>query len=164
MKKYLEIANESTVYIDTAIFEPLISRLSRNEIVNLARISILMMSAVYLSRSDNMKNGGKPGRNEIIQVYKRIKEKYPSFPDAILRIGLSAALTYQKHPNMPALSQYCAIIASRCERYIPPRHQDRAAKSPDESWFNIAVRNNARHGFNPRLLDELASISANNEW
>ena len=164
VKKYLEVADESTVFIDTAIFEPLTSRLSRNEIVNLARISILMISAVFLSRSEKLESGGKPGRDEIVAAYNRIKEKYPAFPDSILRIGLSAALTYRKHPNIPALSQYCAIIANRCERYVPPRHQDRAAKSPDESWFNIASRNNERHGFNPTLLGELTSISADNGW
>lgn len=164
VRKYLEVVDESTVFMDTAIFEPLASRLSRNEIVNLARISILMKSAVFLSKSDKMERGGNPGRAEISQAYKRMKGKYPSFPDAILRIGLSAALQYRKHPNVPALSQYCAIIATRCERYIPPRHKDRAAKSPDESWFNIAGRNNERHGFNPRLLGELASLSADNDW
>ena len=164
VKKYLEVADDSRVFIDTAIFEPFTSRMSRNEIVNLARISIFMKSAVFLSRSGNMESGGEPGRAEIIQTYNRIKEKYPSFPDAILRIGLSAALPYGKNSNIPALSQYCAIISSRCERYVPPGHQDRAAKSPDESWFNIAARNNKRHGFNPNLLNELISISVDNDW
>lgn len=164
IKKYLQGGDKSSLFIDTAIFEPMAKQLSKNEIINLARIATLMQAAVYIVKFDE--NGGEPdiGRDEIRRAYGRLKEKYPSFPDIILRIGLSAALPYRDYPNIPALSQYCAIIAGRCIHYVQPKHRDRGAKAPDESWFNIASRNNDRHGFNPALLSELKKLAVNNNW
>ena len=164
IKKYLQVADKTSLFIDTAIFEPMTKQLSKNEIVNLARIAALMQAAVYIVNFDEGDGRRGPGRNDIRRAYGRIKEKYPSFPDTILRIGLSAALPYRDYPNIPALAQYCAIITSRCNRYVPSKRQDRGAKAPDESWFSIAARNNDRHGFNPTLLLELRKLAAINGW
>ena len=162
--KYLKAADKSFIFIDTAIFESLTKQLSKNEVINLARIATLMQAAVYLVKFDEDEGKHSPGRQEIHRAYRRLKEKFPSFPDIILRIGLSAAIRYHDYPNIPALSQYCTIISSRCNRYAPSKRLDRGTKGPDESWFNIAARNNDRHGFNPALLSELRKLAAINDW
>ena len=164
VRKYLEKTDSSTSFIEKSVFGPLTKRMTRNEIVNLARISILMQSSIYLAKIDDSDPQNTRDHREARSAYSRLKEKYPSFPDIILKIGLLAAIPYDEKRQTPAMSQYCAIISGRCEKYVPSRHHDRGAKGPDESWFSITAKNSNRRKYNPVLLSELKSIAARCEW
>jgi hypothetical protein len=88
----------------------------------------------------------------------------PSVPAEAVRRALRSHVAFRGDPSLEASARLTAVLALRGRTYVPGANVDRGADSPDKSWFNVSRKNARYHGLDPRMLDELYTIAAENGW
>jgi hypothetical protein len=140
------------------------------EMADLLRLLLLIRCAAYQFMSpeiEGAREGGvAPLQVQYVQkVFSNLCGQLPSFPTNISQLSLRSTLSFPATADLEAASRLCAIfaVAGRSGN-IAAKVVDRGADSAQKSWFNVARRNARWHGLDPRMLDELYTIAAENNW
>ena len=167
--KYISRAWERKKYIYVEVTRVQRLSLPPAELGDLLRFALSIRPAAYLF----MTIGAAPEKDA---GFTPLQEKYlqkitpalgallPSIPTSLLAAGLRSSLAYPGVGNLEAVARLAAILALRGRTLAPGMVVDRGADGPDTSWFNVNRRNARWHSLDPRMLDELYTIAAENSW
>jgi hypothetical protein len=94
-----------------------------------------------------------------------IKNQFGTLPELFIRISTNSVIDpTDANTDVDGLSMFLKIISERAKDAAEGLKVDKGAESPDKSWFNIARRNCAYYGFDPRLLEEFYFIASEHNW
>ncbi len=167
--KYISRAWERKKYIYVEVTRVQRLTLPPAELSDFLRFALMIRPTAYLymtigSASDK-DAGFTPLQDKYLQkITPAISALLPSFPPVLLMPGLRSTLAYPSTGNVEAVARLAAILALRGRTLAPGMVVDRGADGPDMSWFNVNRKNARWHSLDPRMLDELYTIAAENSW
>ena len=137
--------------------------------IPLTRFIVLVRPAAYLlvAPGETVKKdaGYSPLQEHYVQkILSGIASRVPSLPSSLLNLGLRSSIAFTSGGTVEATACRGAIMALRGRALTPALVVDRGADSPDKSWFDVQRRNARWHGLDARMLDELYTIAAENDW
>ncbi len=143
--------------------------LKPEECADLLRLTLLVRPAAYLHIPADRQLGAEAGfapvqEQALARALQGLSAQIAATPPELVRLAVRSALPFPGTQGLEAISRLTSIFALRGRALAPALVVDRGADSPDKSWFNIARRNAAWRGLDPRMLDELYSIAAENRW
>ena len=168
--KYIPQAFERKKYVYVEVSRVQRLTLAPAQLCDLVRFIVLARPAGYLflAASDTLDReaGYSPLQEQYLsKILPGIASSAPSFPTAVLALGLRSSLAFQPDgPNVEATCRLGAIMAHRGRALGPAVVVDRGADSPDKSWFNVQRRNARWRGLDGRMLDEMYTIASENGW
>jgi hypothetical protein len=165
--KYLDEVFKRREYIYMEITRLQRLKLSKEEVQNFLKATLLLKNAVYLLTVSDT----QPGYASFIcdasfvdKTFDILKKQQKIIPEALLQSALYSNLSFLDNPRLEAISRLAAIFALRCQNYQVYHTVDRGADTPDKSWFNIARKNYKYYGFDIKILDELYKIAGEAGW
>jgi hypothetical protein len=169
IEKYIPQAWERKKYIYVEVSRVQRLALSPADVTDLVRFIVLVRPAAYLFVTPGGTVGKDAGYSPLQEQYVQkilpgIVSQVPSFPGALLNLGLRSSIGFSGAGSIEATARLGAIMAMRGRALAPSLVVDRGADSPDKSWFNVQRRNARWHGLDARMLDELYTIAAENRW
>jgi hypothetical protein len=169
IEKYIPQAWERKKYVYVEISRVQRLTLSPAELSELTRFVVLVRPAAYLyvtpGETVDKDAGYSPLQEQyLLKILPGIASQAPSFPAALINLGLRSTLSFPGAGSVEAVSRMGAIMAMRGRALSPAVVVDRGADTPDKSWFNVQRRNARWHGLDGRMLDELYTIAAENGW
>ena len=143
--------------------------LKAEECADLLRLLLLVRPAAYLHVAPGAEAGKDSGLTTVqepalLRALPALTAQLSSLPAQAVRFALRSALPFPAAQGLEAVSRLAAVFAHRGRGLAPSLVVDRGADSPDKSWFNVARRNARWHGLDPRMLDELYTVAAENGW
>lgn len=167
--KYIPQIWERRKYIYVEVTRVQRLSLKAEECADLLRFTLLIRPAAYLhamaDRQLGPETGFAPVQEQALQrALHGLSAQLSATPPEIVRMAVRGALPFPGTQGLEAISRLTTIFALRGRALAPTLVVDRGADSPDKSWFNITRRNAAWRGLDPRMLDELYSIAAENRW
>lgn len=165
--KYVDEAFRRREYIYFELLKVQKLKMSKEEIKNLIKASLLLKIAIHLITVNVAGQGTasgvvqKPFAGKVMQV---LKTQLKILPEPLLWSGLHSNISFLENPDMETTSRLASVFSVRCQNYKPITSVDRGADSPDKSWFSIARRNYKFYGFDIKMLDELYKIAGENGW
>jgi len=167
--KYIELIYSDRNYIRFELEKVQRLRMSKEEVKNLIKASLLIGPAVYVLSPDapgvhQTKMRGNLQRRAALKAVETILERLPNYPREIIKSGVESNLSFVEYPDLPATSRMATIFSHLAYDYKPDIHVDRGAASPEKSWFNVARRNYRYFGYDIKMVDELYRIAAENGW
>ncbi len=167
--KYLEESFERKKYIYFELLKVQKLTMSKEEIKNFVKASLLLKIAIHLlTVGANTEPGGI--QSGVVQpqfvdkVLKILTNQLKHTSITLLKSALNSNLSFLDNKFIEATSRLAAIFAARGKNYAEIKKIERGADTPDKSWFNIARRNYKFYGFDINMLDELYKIAAENGW
>jgi hypothetical protein len=138
-------------------------------LADLVRLAVLLRPAAYLSvtpgESVEKDAGFSPLQESFIQkILPGIGAQMPSYPPGLVTLGLRSTLAFSEGTNVEAVSRLAAVFSAWGRALSPGMVADRGADSPEKSWLNVNRRNARWRGLDPRMLDEMYTIAADNGW
>lgn len=89
------------------------------------------------------------------------KKNFSMLPELFVKTSINSAIDFSEYTkDIEASSMFLKIILERCKNVVWDQKVDKAAETPDKSWFSIAKRNIGYNGFDPKLLDEFYIIAS----
>jgi hypothetical protein len=168
--KYIPQALERKKYLYVEITRVQRLSLRADEVADLMRFVVLVRPAAYLfvtpGAAIERDAGYAPLQEQYLsKIVTGLAAQLPSFPAAVLSLGLRSTLAYQAgETTVEATARLGAVMAMRGRALAPAVVVDRGADSPDKSWFNVQRKNARWHGLDGAMLDELYTIAADNHW
>lgn len=167
--RYIDESFDLRQYIYFELIKVQKLKMSKEEIKNMVKASILLKTAIYLLTVEGTvgsleKSAGMVGVQFIDKAYSILKAQLESLPDALLKSALNANVSFQENKNIETTGRIASIFSFRGQSYKPGVQVDRGANTPDRSWFNISRRNFKFYGFDIKILDEFYKIAAENGW
>ena len=167
--KYIPQIWERRKYIHVEVTRVQRLNLKADECSDLLRLALLVRPAAYLHVTPGGQLGPEAGfaavqEQALQRVLPALCAMVPAVPAELVRMGLRGALPFPGTEGLEAIPRLAGIFSLRGRSLAPAMVVDRGADSPDKSWFNITRRNAAWRGLDPRMLDELYSIAAENIW
>jgi hypothetical protein len=165
--RYIDEAFRRREYIYFELVKVQRLKMSKEEIKNLVKASLLLKNTIHLMTVSETRQGMV---SEVVQlsfvekVFNALKQQLKILPPPLLKSGLNANISFLENPKMETTSRLASIFAFRCYNYRPIDKVDRGADTPDKSWFSIARRNYKYYGFDLKMLDELYKIAGENGW
>ena len=166
--KYLERSFERRQYVHFELMKVQRLKMGKEEVKNMINASLLVRPLIGLATSE------APGSNDHVtglvqsqfaeKTLAGLKGQLKFIPEALLRSGIHAAVSFIDDDHIEATSRIAAIFASRGRNYRPVATVDRGADTPDKSWLRIARKNAKVYGFDVKMLDEFFKIAADNSW
>jgi hypothetical protein len=167
--KYISRAWDRKKYIYVEVTRVQRLTLPPAELADLLRFALMIRPAAYLymtiGASSDKDAGFTPLQEKYLQkITPTLSALLPSFPSPFLTAGLHSTLPYPGAGNVEAVPRLAAILALRGRTLAPGMVVDRGADGPDMSWFNVNRKNARWRSLDPRMLDELYTIAAENNW
>ncbi len=165
--RYIDEAFRRREYIYFELVKVQRLKMSKEEIKNLIKASLLLKNAVHvlsIGVGSHQQASGVVQKQFADKVLQTLKTQLKLLPEALLRSGLNSNISFLENASMETTSRLAAIFAFRCQNFKSIAKVDRGAVSPDKSWFNIARRNYKFYGFDVKMLDELYKIAGENVW
>jgi hypothetical protein len=147
-----------------------------DEYVEYAKILFLIKNSVFMRVMLSSDSGNRKANiNEAQQLSismpefvkklgRSIKEGLPFLSDKVIVTAIKSNFRERQTGLREASARLFHIIGSRYQDYKHQSGIDRAAESPDKSWFNIARSNSRFYGFNEKMVNELYLIAGDNMW
>jgi len=167
--RYIDESFDLRQYIYFELIKVQKLKMSKEEIKNMVKASILLKTAIYLLTVEGTtgsleKSAGMVGVQFIDKAYSILKAQLKLLPDALLKSALNSNVSFQENKNIEATGRVASIFSFRGQSYKPGVQVHRGANTPDRSWFNISRRNSKFYGFDIKMLDEFYKIAAENGW
>lgn len=167
--KYIPLVWERRKYIHVEVTRVQRLGLSSEECSDLLRFLLLVRPAAYLHVTPGAELGKDSGFTPVQEpalqrALPALTAQLSSLPAQAVIFALRSALPFPAAQGLEAVSRLAAIFAHRGRGLAPSLIVDRGADSPDKSWFNVGRRNARWHGLDPRMLDELYTVAAENGW
>jgi len=165
--RYISEGWERKKYLYSEITRVQRLNLPAAELAELVRFILIVRSAPYLhvtpGSTDKKESGPGHLQESFLQkVLPHVSSLLPSLPPPLVNMALRSALAFPA--RIEATARIAAVLALRGKTLVPGLVVDRGADTPDKSWLSVARRNAQWHGLDPRLLDELYTIAAENGW
>ena len=167
--KYIPQITERKKYIYIEVSRVQRLTLPAADRADLVRFVLMLRPAAYLQVTpgdvEEKDAGFAPLQWQYLQkVIPGIQAMLPSFPAPLVALGIRSALAFPAAPDVEAVARVATALALRGRTLTPAMVVDRGADTPDKSWFSVTRRNARWHGLDPRMLDELYTIAAENGW
>ncbi|MFP4382623.1 MAG: hypothetical protein ACLFST_01725 [Spirochaetia bacterium] len=168
-EKYLNEVFTRKSYVHFELTKVQRLRMGREEIRNFVEVTLLLKPALHLLGPDAWQSRQDPSAGMVQhqfadKVLAVLNQKLNLFPEAVLRSGVDASVSFIDNRFIEATSRIGAVLGSRCRSFRPDIKVDRGADTPDKSWFSIARLNYKYYGFDIKLLDEFYQIAAEKGW
>ena len=168
--KYLDEFFDRNQYVHFELTKVQRLRMSKEEVKNYVKVSLLLKPTVYLLASAT--GGGKAGdlgggavqMQFIEKMLAVLKQRIPALPDQVLRSALYSNGSFLEYRSMEATARLSSIFSSMCRNHRPNMKIDRGADTADKSWISIARRNYKFYGLDVKMLDEFYKTAAENGW
>jgi hypothetical protein len=167
--KYIETIFDSRNYIRFELEKVQRLRMSKEEVKNLVRTSLLIRPSVYLLSPDGAgavqyKIRGTVPTHAADMVAEKLQEKLPNYPWQVIRSGVDSNLSFLENSGLLTTARLTTLFSHMAREYKPDMIVDRGAASPEKSWFSVARRNYRYFGYDIKMVDELYRIAAENGW
>jgi hypothetical protein len=167
--KYIDAVYLRRSYVHFELTKVQRLKMSKEEVKDLLRVSLLLKPAVVLTGSSVSGMQKENAAGTIPAAYAEravatLQKQIHSLPDAAIKSAVDANVSFTENRFVEATARMAAIFAGRGKNYRPQVRVDRGADTPDKSWLSIARRNYKFYGFDVKMLDELYSVAAENGW
>jgi hypothetical protein len=139
-------------------------KMSKEEVKDLIRVSILLKPAIHLYTAGDKSERGMVRTNFVEQIFPSLNERLTSLPDLVIQSALHSNVSFNDNTTIEATSRIASVLSALGRNHQPGMKVDRGADLPEKSWLNIARRNYKYHGFDIKVLDEFYKIAAENGW
>ncbi len=166
--RYMERSFERRQYVHFELMKVQRLKMSKEEVKNMISASLLVRPLIGLATS------AAPGSDDHVtglvqsqfaeKAFAGLKTQLKFIPEALLKSGLHASVSFLDNDRIEATSRIAAIFLARGRTYRPEVKVDRGADTPDKSWLRIARKNAKVYGFDVKMLDEFFKIAADNSW
>ena len=168
-EKYLEMIYSSRNYVRFELEKVQRLRMSKEEVKNLVKSSLLIAPAVYLLSPDqpgtlHTKTRGTIDRRAALSAIEALLKHLPNYPREVIKSGVESHLSFLKHSDLLTTSRITVLFSHLAYDYKPDLQVDRGAATPEKSWFSIARKNYRYFGYDIKMVDELYKIAAENGW
>ncbi len=171
VEKYIDEIFQTRNYIRFELEKVQRLKMSKEELKNMLKVSLLLRPAVYLVSSAGpdkitalrRKSGCfKPDIAE--KVKQGLFERLPHFPEPVIRSGVESNISFLDNSRITATARLTLLFSNLANEYKPDMHVDRGASGPEKSWFSVARRNYRYFGYDIKMVDELYKIAAEQGW
>jgi len=168
-EKYIEIVFTSRNYIRFELEKVQRLRMSKEEVKNLVKTSLLLRPSVYILSPDGAgtaqyKTRGTVQKHAADVVRQKLQQQLPNYPEQVIRSGVESNLSFIDNTNLLTTARLTTLFSHMAREYKPDMTVDRGASSPEKSWFSVARRNFRYFGYDIKMVDELYKIAAENGW
>jgi len=168
-EKYIEKIYSSRNYIRFELEKVQRLRMSKEEVKNLIKASLLIGPAAYLLSADGpsmhqMKTWGTIERRAALTIIDALLKRLPNFPRDVIKSGVESNISFLEHSDILTTSRLTTLFSHLAYDYKPDMFIDRGASTPEKSWFSIARKNYRYFGYDIKMVDELYKIAAENGW
>ena len=142
-------------------------KMSREEVKNLIRTSLLMRPAILslsAAAPGSERHAGLLPSQGAERVVETLHGRLPLMPEQVHRSTVNSTVSFLDNRFIEATARITAILASMYRNYRGNLTIDRGADSQDKSWISSARRNSKYFGYDIKMLDELYKIAAENGW
>lgn len=142
-------------------------RLGKDEMKHFIELTMLLkpvVNAMGAEQTQQERATGMVQNQYADKVFNQMRRELKLLPEQVLKSAVHASVSFNENRFIEATSRLAAVWSARARNYQPNMKVDRGADSPDKSWLNTARRNYKFYGFDVKLLDELYSIAAENNW
>ncbi len=170
-EKYIEEIYQSRNYIRFELEKVQRLRMSKEDLKEMMKVSLLIRPAVYLVSSSapeaatalyRHRGSFRPGLAE--KVTAGLTRHLPHFPEPAIRSGVESNISFLDNSRIPATSRLTLLLSNLAHDYKPNMQVDRGAASPEKSWFSIARKNYRYFGYDVKMVDEMYKIAAEQGW
>ncbi|MFW6360880.1 MAG: hypothetical protein ACOC2R_03930 [Spirochaetota bacterium] len=170
-EKYIEELFQSRNYIRFELEKVQRLKMSKEELKQMLKVSLLIRPAVYLVSSAAREGPAtlyrhrgcfQPGLAE--KVTQGLARYLPHFPEPAIRSGVESNISFIDNSRIAATARLTLVLSNLAHEYKPNMQVDRGAVSPEKSWFSIARRNYRYFGYDIKMIDELYKIAAERGW
>ncbi len=162
---YLDDIFESQTYIHFELIKVQRLKMSKAEILNMIRVSLLMRPALHLySEGVFDKSSGLITKQYAVKIEKLMKKDLPRIPDELISSAVKSYLPFEKYRFVPTTGRLTSIFNAMGKTIRPHGRVDRGASSPEKSWMSVSRRNYKYYGWDIKMLDELYRYSLENNW
>ncbi len=162
---YLDDIFESQTYIHFELIKVQRLKMSKAEILNMIRVSLLLRSAVHLySEGVFDKSSGLITKRYAEKIEKLLKKDLPAVPDELVSSAVKSYLSFDTYRFVPTTSRLTSIFNAMGKVVRPHVQVDRGAASPEKSWMSVSRHNYKYYGWDIKMLDELYRYSLENNW
>ncbi len=167
--RYIDESFERKEYIYFELTKVQKLTMSKEEIKNFTKASLLLKVAIHLLTVDNATEmegiqSGVVHPQFVEKAFTILANQLKHTSPALLKSALNSNLSFIENKSIEATARLAAIFSARGKNYMEIKKIERGADTPDKSWFNIARRNYKFYGFDINMLDELYKIAAENGW
>ncbi len=169
-EKYIEVIFNSRNYVRFELEKVQRLQMSKEEVKNLVKTSLLLRPSVYILNPDGPAGGpqstirGTVQRHAANTVAEKLQKKLPNYPMPVIKSGIESNLSFLENKDLLTTARLTTLFSHMAREYKPNMTVDRGASSPEKSWFSIARRNYRYFGYDIKMLDELYKIAAENGW
>ncbi|SRR6056297_647112 len=171
VEKYIDQIFQTRNYIRFEIEKVQRLKMSKEELKNMVKVSLLLRPAVYLIRGIApeasgvyRKQTGSLQANIAERARESIAKGLPHFPEPVIRSGVESNISFQSNSQITATARLTLLFSNLAHDYKPDMQVDRGAVSPEKSWFSVARRNFRYMGYDIKMVDELYKIAAEQGW
>lgn len=167
--KYVETIFNNRNYIRFELEKVQRLRMSKEEVKNLVKTSLLIRPSVYILSPDGAgavqyKTRGTVQKHAADVVMEKLQKKLPNYPEQVIKSGVESNLSFLENTGLLTTARLTTLFSHMAREYKPDMTMDRGASSPEKSWFNVARRNFRYFGYDIKMVDELFKIAAENGW
>lgn len=167
--KYIETVFNNRNYIRFELEKVQRLRMSKEEVKNLVKTSLLIRPSVYILSPDGagtaqFKTRGTVPKHAADVVEQKLQRKLPNYPEQVIKSGVESNLSFLENSGLLTTARLTTLFSHMAREYKPDMTVDRGASSPEKSWFSVARRNFRYFGYDIKMVDELYKIAAENGW
>lgn len=170
-EKYIEEIYQTRNYIRFELEKVQRLKMSKEELKQMLKVSLLVRPAVYLISSaapetaaslQRQRGSFQPGVAE--KATAGLARRLPHFPEPAIRSGVESNISFLDNSRITATARLTLLLSNLAHEYKPNMRVDRGAVSPEKSWFSVARRNYRYFGYDIKMIDELYKIAAEQGW
>ncbi len=164
-RHYVDDIFESQAYIHFELIKVQRLKMSKTEVLNMIRVSLLMRSALHLySEGVFDKSSGLITKQYAEKIEKLLKKELSSVPYELVSSAVKSYLSFDRYRFVPTTSRLTAIFNAMGKTIRPYAKIDRGAAPPEKSWLSVSRHNYKYYGWDIKMLDELYRYSLENNW
>lgn len=169
--KYIEEIYQTRNYIRFELEKVQGLKMSKDELKQMMKVSLLIRPAVYLVSSfvpeaatALFRHRGSFRTAVAERVTEGLAGRLPHFPEPTIRSGVESNISFLENSRIPATARLTLLFSNLAHEYKPNMQVDRGASTPEKSWFSIARKNYRYFGYDVKMVDEMYKIAAEQGW
>ncbi len=168
-EKYIEEIYQTRNYIRFELEKVQQLKMSKEELKQMLKVSLLLRPAVYLISSAAPETTASLQRgcfqpSVAEKATEGLVQRLPYFPEPAIRSGVESNISFLSNNRISATARLTRLLSNLAHEYKPNMQVDRGAVSPEKSWFSVARRNYRYFGYDIKMIDELYKIAAEQGW
>ncbi len=167
--RYIEEIFASRKYVHFELTKVQRLKMSKNEIRNMLKLSMILKPIVFLlpvsdSRNQHEVSAGLVQNRFAEKVFQVVRDKLSVIPEQVLKSAINSNVSFIENRFIEATARITTLLSARCRGFVPGIKTDRGADTADKSWFSIARRNYKYYGYDVKMLDAFYNMASENRW